>query len=441
MPRQSPISALFLCVVLAGCGAVQTAVDLPAAAVRTVTPGKGDGKVASPDLQLTLVRVSDAFLYRMADDMGKLRRADGTVDRGEILRWKIRFGTELVAATSGPNPAGNMIDLSVFSALVRAIVENKWKPELYGDTASPLLESARMLGRELDRLSTAVLTAEQAKELQAAILTWQKEHPPDQLLVTLSMDLAQQQSTKKEKGGLFDIINLDPLAGLDPALQEAARARAFAERGLYVAQRMPTLFRWQIELLSVDAQEGPAVKSMVANAGQIAASAERITKVTEQLPDKISKEREAILKALNEQEKEVATVLHAGTTLSDSLRETVKATDVLMKRLGVGEAPPPDKKPSEPVKISEVTEAIVRLEATSKQLTELVKSVHGTLDSVDAAKISSQVTPVIQQAQAGGKDVVDYAFGRALMFVAAVVIAALLYRFISVRIKPPAPSK
>src|SRR6185295_1046829 len=134
MPRSFPrINALLALAFIAGCGVVETAVDIPAAAVRTVTPGK-DSKVASPDLQLTLVRVSDAFLYRMAEDVGRLQRPGQPQDRGELLRWKIRLGTELVSATSGPNPIGNMIDLTVFAGMTRSIVEKHWRTEVYGDS-------------------------------------------------------------------------------------------------------------------------------------------------------------------------------------------------------------------------------------------------------------------------------------------------------------------
>lgn len=438
MSRTSfPIIALAL-LLAPGCNVVETAVDVPASAVRAVSPEKKRAQGADPnDLQATLVRLSDAFLYRMAEDAGKLHRGDAPPDRGEVLRWKIRLGTELVASTSGPNPVGNLIDLTVFAALMRGSIERHWKPAVYGDSATPLLDGVRLLEKEMDGLIGVVLKPEQKQELIEAIEAWQKEHPPtDELSVSrvLAFTAKTGPDGTRKKDGLFEFLNLDPLAGLDPAMQEVARARAFAERALYVAQRMPTLLRWQTELLAVDAQEGPAVRQMVANAGQIAASADRIAKVTEQLPDRVAKEREAILKALQEQEKQVATVMSAGTTLTASLTETLKTLEAVLKRLGVGEPVPPGKTPAEPVRIQDITATATQLEATSKQMTELVKSADQMLKSADALKLSAQVTPVIQQAQSGGKEVVDYAFGRALWLVAAIFLAALIYRFIAPRL-------
>ena len=71
---------------------------------------------------------------------------------------------------------------------------------------------------------------------------------------------------------------------------------------------------------------------------------ERFAHVAEQLPSQLSTEREAILQALQAQEKnltplvnEVRQTLTAGTQMSTSLNTTLTTFDALMKRFGVGE--------------------------------------------------------------------------------------------------------
>ena len=54
----------------------------------------------------------------------------------------------------------------------------------------------------------------------------------------------------------------DPLAGLDPAVRELTQTRLFAERALYVAQKMPLLLRWQTELLTINTLNQPAVLTL-----------------------------------------------------------------------------------------------------------------------------------------------------------------------------------
>ena len=74
---------------------------------------------------------------------------------------------------------------------------------------------------------------------------------------------------------VFDLLNMDPLAGMEPAVREIAQTRMFAERAMFVTQKMPTLLRWQMELLSLNAVALPAVQQLVTNSTQIATSVER----------------------------------------------------------------------------------------------------------------------------------------------------------------------
>jgi hypothetical protein len=56
-----------------------------------------------------------------------------------------------------------------------------------------------------------------------------------------------------------------------------------------------------------------------------------------------------------------------------------------------------------------------------------------TTGSNNRTRISAQLTPVVQQAQTGGKEIVDYAFWKGILLVAVVLVAALIYRFLVAR--------
>jgi hypothetical protein len=231
---------------------------------------------------------------------------------------------------------------------------------------------------------------------------------------------------------VLSLLMVDPLAGMDPAVREITQTRLLAERALFVTQKMPTLLRWQMELLSVNTVAMPAVQQLVTNAAQITSSVERFAAVAEKLPAQVSAERAEILQALQAQEKEVAALLNSGTQMSDSLNTTLTTFDALMKRFGVGEsnnAATPTTNAA-PFRILDYAQTAAQLEATARQLTELLVTLDRTIGSTNLAQLSAQVTPVVQQAQAGGKEVVDYAFGRAALLVAVVLAAACIYRFI-----------
>jgi hypothetical protein len=73
------------------------------------------------------------------------------------------------------------------------------------------------------------------------------------------------------------------------------------------------------------------------------------------------------------------------------------------------------------------------LAATSQRLTELLVTFDQTLGSTNLTRLSAQVGPVVEQAQASGKQVVDYAFWKAMQLVLIILGAMLIYRFIKSR--------
>ena len=63
------------------------------------------------------------------------------------------------------------------------------------------------------------------------------------------------------------------------------------------------------------------------------------------------------------------------------------------------------------------------------------------MSSSNLAQFSVQVGRVVQQAQAGEKEVVDYAFWKGILLVAIVLAAALIYRFLVTRLPLPRKNK
>jgi hypothetical protein len=443
---------LFLLLVASGtgCRLLQKAANVPGQAVHAVTPGNKDKRVADPvEVQQELLRFADEYSMRMISGVDNLRRGTNALTPAKALQVKIEIGSETWSIAAGPNAVADLLDMTVFVTVTRMALEEYWQPKVFGETARPLLEYSRNAEAEIWKLAGTVLTPEQQAELRRGIATWHSKNPlPEGLVAARALGFASQVADAGEikeakPGSVFGLLGVDPLAGMDPAVREIAQTRMFAERALFVAQKMPMLLRWQTELLSINAVELPAVQQMVSNSTQIAASAERFAAVAEKLPGQVSTEREEILKALQAQEKDVQSLLTSGTQMSTSLNTTLTTFDALMKRFGVGETnrggPPPTN--AEPFRIQDYTATAAQLELTARQLTELLVTLDQTLGSTNLAKLSAQVGPVVQQAQSSGKEIVDYAFWKGILLVAVMLVAALIYRFLVARLIRPEKNK
>jgi hypothetical protein len=445
-----------LCLVLllvasgTGCRLLQSAANVPGQAVQAVTPGSNDKHVADPvEVQQQLLRFADEYSMRMIIGVDNLRRGTNALTPAKALQTKIEIASETWSIAAGPNAVADLLDMTVFVTVTRMALEEYWQPKVFGESARPLLEYSRNAEAEIWGLAGTVLTPEQQAELRRGIATWHSKNPlPEGLVAARALGFASQvadagDAEEAKPGSVFGLLGVDPLAGMDPAVREIAQTRMFAERALFVTQKMPMLLRWQTELLSINAVELPAVQQMVSNSTQIAASVERFAAVAEKLPGQVGTEREEILKALQAQEKDVASLMSSGTQMSTSLNTTLTTLDALMKRFGVGETnrggPPPTN--AEPFRIQDYTQTAAQLEATARQLTELLVTLDRTLGSSNLATLTAQVGPVVQQAQSSGKEIVNYAFWKGILLVAIVFVAALIYRFLTARLTPTTRSK
>jgi len=443
--RLPGLAALLLMLAIAGvgCHVVKSTAELPARAVNSVTSGQREKQTVDPvDVQQTLQRFADGFSAQMIAAADQLQSGTNTLDARDLLRIKIGFTTETTSIAAGPNAFANLIDMAAFVTVTRMALEEHWVPNVFGDSARPMLVSCQNGETNVWHLVSRAFSNDQQVQLRDAIQTWRAMNPiSDRMLGARTLELSKEIFKKKKPeagggGNVLGLLMLDPFAGMDPAVREIAQTRLFAERALYVAQKMPSMLRWQTELLSINATETPAVQQIVSNSTAISASLERFATVAEKLPDQVSSEREEILKALKSQEKDLSALMNAGTDMSDSLNTTLTTFDALMKRLGVGETNKTSSSDTnaEPFRILDYAETATQLSATAQRLTELLTTLDRTLGSTNIAALSDKVSPAVDKAEASGKAVVDYAFWKGVLLVIVALVAALVYRFATARV-------
>ena len=448
------LASVLVVIIGSSCRAVKTIVDAPVNLFEKVA-SMGSDRSPTVDpvvLQRQLLRLTDELTAQLTREIGGLKIGIKPVEPAKVLQSRLDFGSSTCAIVSGANPVANLLDMTAFLSLTRIGLEEYWVPQFFGESGSVLLARCKSAEQSLWLLTTQVLSSSMRDEFRREVEAWYLKNPrPEGVLALRAAGLATQiiasrKNGSPQLGSLYDQLIFDPLGGLAPATREIAQTRMFAERGLYVAQKMPQLLRWQLELLNLNALSSPVVQQVVANTTQLTVAVDRISRVAEQWPAQVDQQRVEIIKALDAQEKqltplvgEVRQALAAGQDMSSSLNTTLETFDALMKRFGVGEPVSPaligaPKKADEPFRIQNYTESAAQLEKTAKQLTELLTALNQTVDPANLAHLSAQTAPAFQQAKLGAKEVVDYAFWRSVILMTVGLFVLLVYRFLRARI-------
>lgn len=443
------ILLLGVLVLTPGCGLLRAPSDM----VSAVVPGKKEAPQQDLiDEQIQLQRFADDFLARTGQALDESAERLGTdAGRAQVLQLKLISGSSLLSVVSGPNPGANLLDLVSVTVLTRKSVQDYWTKTTNGVAFRPWLDASRVLETNVWILAARFLQPTQVVELRLGIDQWYGRTPEVRTaFFARPHEFASMVRTTKEKGAgmnsVFSLVNLDPTAGLDPAVREVTRTRLFAERAMFTMQRMPFLLRLQTELLAYELTAQPAFQSALSNSAQLSDSAGRISRAAEsmshsvaQLPDRLSTERKEIFATLDQQEgklREVVTqvdrALVSGKDLSDSLSITVTNVGALMKLFGVGEPKDalnttvaPDTN-SPPFNILDYAKTAGEADNLAKDLNTLVVSLNQSTPGIQRLS---------QQTMDNAQKLANYIFRLGLILIGVSVVAGLLYTFLAQKLK------
>lgn len=456
--RRSPLSAVFLAALLlggggGGCTLLENTLRLPGKAISSLLPLR-DGEIADPvELQEQLMRFADDYLASVIAASEVLRHDSRKLDPIELQTLQLDYTDDVLAVATGQNAFANLLDMVTLVSLSRATIESYWIPGSYGPSASRLLTTCREGEAHIWEIAKRVLAPEQAEELRKAIDNWHKDNPtPDGFRTVRALGFAKivaKASHHHDSQGfpsVFNLLNIDPLSGLDPATRELAQTRLFAERALFLAQKMPNLVRQQSDLFALQTAGIPEVRQLVANSTRLAEAADRFSQVAEQLPGVIGDEREKILAALRA-ERRGLTALAAETRQAFAQgAHMAVATDGTLKTFGAvvaqlkAESGPPDPQ-AEPFRIADYTAAAERIDLAAARLTGLLDAVVRGTDPGRFEQLAAGFDALGAKAQADAMAVVDYAFRKAVWLIVilcgAVAGTALAYRVMVARLARP----
>jgi len=443
--------ALFL---LSACSLVQTTVDLPFRAVKAVLPGGGETEPVDPiHLQEDMLRFADNFVVSTTKPAEFLQHDGQAIKRSELLTIKVTLASDVYGLATGSNALANLVGLTVFASVARWRVQDYWLPKVYGVSAEPMLKALETREEEVWKIADRVLKPEMLTELREAIQRWRKNsgNPAGELEAFASNSLVNEVTKGSRKAdsslpsSVFALFDLDPLAGLDPATRELTETRLFAERALFMGQRMPQLIEWQMELLALRTTSTPQVTQLISGTSKIGSASDRISRTLELMPGMVSTESQKWMETFKGEQKSLGDLSRnfgqsfmEGSKMATSTAQMLTSFDDVLTHF---EKWPKDPKapPSPPFEIKDYAATALEISRMSVRLTETLRAFQATVDPANFARLSVQAEALTRQTQQQGEALIDYAFRRILelfgLCTAIVLSAMLLYRWISARIQ------
>lgn len=432
-----------LVLALAGCGTIER---LTGESARKQARAE-EAKTKVEELQLKVMRFSDTYseqivtrtvLMLKSDTVSEMEEQTRLALEQEVLEWQLAQVTSAFQIAAGPRPAANAFDMVALVRISRRLVARQWQPK-FGAAVEPLLKSMAGLEGVAWRLLDPIATPDQQDEIRGVLDRALDQNPDLQKAAFVRFtDFANNEERARVgvSPGLLGIIGLDPTAGLDPAVREVEQTRQLAERAVFFFQRLPTLVELQLDETIHRLDMSSDTQRTLDAVERVGLLAEALAKTNDELPQMLAREREAAIDQVmtnlaSQQDQmlslatELRQALEAGATTADKLDTFANSVDHLVARFKPepGESRPQRKKPFD---VNEWTQLMVELAATAEELQKLA----GELNEV-----SPRFFDRAEQMKGEVRGLVDYVFLRLLLLIGAALVAAIVYRVVTRRLR------
>ena len=412
--------------------------------------GEEKPKLSPVELENQLMRFADNASQGLVSTVGELREGGQPLTPVQQLQLKLGFSEDIYQVATGPNPYANLLDMVTLISLLRTQLQTYWMPERWGNSAESLLTVLRREEAAIWALGKDVLRPEMQTELRLSINRWAlangKLKSMSEIRATgFASAIAKytQATSGSTDRSVFDLLQIDPLASLDPTTKEIARSRRMAERALFLAQRTPTLLSWQTELLTLAITRNPELDKVINATARIGDAAATLSRVAEQLPADLAHERQAILQAVQSETgpltgmiQQARGALDAGHAMAASTDDTVKTLVSFHAALNKGPKDPNAK----PFNIDDYKYLTDNVVTTSKQLNQLFASLEHLTDSSGSliGREKAEVLALSDQLEARGERLINQLLRAGLILIGGfflgllatlVMYRAIVYRF------------
>ena len=414
--------------------------------------------ISEAELQGQMMAFADRYWSIMSSVSREYLANSPSPENLREIRTQLTYSAvDAYTIAADPKPVAAFLDMVVMVTLGRMIFEQHYL-KLHGAEVAPLAEGLQKAEADIWEIAGILLTKQQQDELMGLIEAWRRDH--SEVVVFSRVRFSEFEKVR----GISDVSDKKSASGIFKSVakvtEQVEEARLLAERGMYLGTRLPLLTgalasTWTSNILA----HNPDVNQVTSNLDRISAVSERLAVVAENLPDDISKERQAsieqLLDRISEERKQTINQVLRGVarerrkTIEEFVAEEKKLrgllTDLkltmetgnqavvsistLVERLNLGQKKASTATPSEPFDIKDYQATLREATHTIVQVHELVK----TVDQLGLEKSIPQIFAAIDQFEQRGEKWVLQAFMLGVMLILILLIGAvfsmILYRY------------
>ena len=426
------------------------------------------------ELQSELMSYADRFASIMTQALEDFETLNPKPQARQVILSDLVYSLSSVYTIAAePNPQVGLLDMVAVTTLGRIIYQDNIRRK-YGKSTEVLGDGFRQLEKDIWRIAGKVLTKEQQAELRQLILLWRKNNPDKVVYNYLRFsDFAAQRRNstlvkKVQAGGLFKTVQ--------EVTQQVEETRMLAERGIFLATRLPLLTGNFAEVWMSQLMVSPETSKILADIHTFSRVSERLANVAEQMPDQVMKdvsklqkqtvnqvmkgidewsektlndvmarvaiEREAFISQfmdrligeqkialeaiLTEEQRVTGLVTELGKVIEGSNNLLLTAS-MLTEKFAVGE-PSAKPKDSKPFDIKEYQDTIA-------EVTTLVETTNRLITAVGLEELLPQLIDAIDRVEGEGEELIDHSFRQGVLFIliamGAYIIARLIYNYLN----------
>jgi len=268
--------------------------DLVHGAKKNMGEAKDQLSTNKATLQSHLMSFADRFFAIMASEFSEyVDQKPSKKNRYEVQTMVTYSASQAYIIASEEDPGVALLDVLAMVTLGRIILQEEGLKR-YGQKVQPIIRGFEKAEKDILQIAAGILKADQLKKLKDIVRRWRQNNPEVLFfpLVRFSDFSAGRRESKLTRShdpdGIFEAV--------EAATVRAEEMRLLAERGIYLATRLPQLWGLFGELWLSRLLDNPDVAKIIADLSQLSDISTRLATTANNLPEHITKERKAAIK-------------------------------------------------------------------------------------------------------------------------------------------------